>query len=97
MYELDRDRFKELKHFCRQYPKWKKELAVRPIEDRLDIENALLLIEMTASSCGSYGPLILAYVTRDVSYTRLGAPGDRMAFEHYVKKFYWLLDKRKGV
>lgn len=97
MYELDRDRYKELKHFCRQYPKWKRELWSHPLEDQLDIENALLLIETTASRCGSYGPFVMAYVTRDVSYGRLGAPCDRSTFEHYVRKFYWLLDKRKGV
>lgn len=98
MYEIDRDRFKELKHFCRQYPKWKRELELHPLEERLDIENALLLIERTAASigggCGSY---VMEYVTSDVSYGRLKAPCDNETFQHYVKKFYWLLDKRKGV
>lgn len=97
MYEIDRDRFKELKHFCRQYQKWKRELELHPLEERLDIENALLLIERTASSCGSYGPFVMAYVTRDISYGRLGLSCDRTIFEYYVRKFYWLLDKRKGV
>ena len=97
MYEIDRDRFKELKHFCRQYPKWKRELELHPLEERLDIENALLLIERTASSCGLYRDWILAFVTNDVSYGRLGLSCDRTTFEYYVRKFYWLLDKRKGV
>lgn len=58
----------------------------------------MLLIERTAaSSSGVYGPYVMEYVTGDVSYARLGAPCDRTTFEHYVKKFYWLLDKRKGV
>ena len=98
MYDLDRDRYKELKHFCRQYPKWRNERSASPLEDKLDIENAMLLIEMTAAATSSvYGPWILMCVTGDRTYSQIKPPCDNEIFDYYIRKFYWLLDKRKGV
>lgn len=97
-YYLERNRFKELKHFCLQYPKWKKEIHDAPLEDAVDIETALLLIEKTAlDTSRKYGEYILKAVTRDMSYSRLRPPCDNYTFDYYLHKFYWLLSNRKGV
>ena len=97
-YNLERHRFKELKHFCLQYPKWKKTIFESPFEDAVDIETALHLIEKTAQDTSrKYADYILTAVTRDMSYTRLRPPCDNYTFDYYIHKFYWLLSNRKGV
>ena len=97
-YYLDRDRYKELKHFCLQYPKYKKLLSSYPLEDQVDIETALLLIEKTALDTSRvYGKWILEYVTKDMSYSRLSPPCDNYTFDYYIHKFFWLLSHRKGI
>lgn len=96
-YELDRNRFKELKHHCLQYPKWKKLVADEPFEDRIDMEMAMLLIEKTARDASpKYAEWILKHATYDISYSRLNVPCDNYTFSYYMHKFFWLLDKRKG-
>ena len=96
-YELDRERFKELKHFCYQYPKWKKTLSDEPLEDRVDIERAMLLIEKTAlDTSRKYAEWILKHATYGLTYSQMRVPCDNYAFSYYMHKFYWLLDKRKG-
>lgn len=98
MYELDRDRFKELKHFCRQYPKWRSISATWPLEEQLDIENAMLLIETTAADASSeYGRWIFIAATGDGTYSSVKPPCDAGTFDYYMRKFYWLLSHRKGV
>lgn len=96
-YELDRERFKELKHFCYQYPKWQKLASQYPVEDQVDIERAMLLIEMTAADTSpEYAEWILKCATYDVSYSVLRPPVDAYTFGYYMHKFYWLLSHRKG-
>lgn len=97
-YYLEQHRFKELKHFCLQYPMWKKDLSAKPLEDQVDIEKALLLIEKTARDTSQqYYRWILTAVTKDMSYSRIHPPCDNYTFDYYLHKFYWLLSNRKGV
>lgn len=96
-YYLDRERFKELKHHCLQYPKWKKIIADEPLENRIDMERAMLLIEKTAlDTSPKYAEWILKGATYDLSYSVLKPPCDNYTFDYYMHKFYWLLSKRKG-
>lgn len=97
-YELSRHRYKELKHFCLQYHLWEKELARSPLEEKLDIENAMQLIEKTARDTSAvYAPWILKHATDDLSYSAVRPPCDNKTFEYYIHKFYWLLSHRRGV
>lgn len=103
MYDLSRDRFKELKHFCLQYPEWRRrylELYGHPgspkgdptgeeAAGRADYIRAMSLIERTAIDTDKdYSWYIFLAVT-----TGKRAEG----LELYLRKFYWLLSLRKGL
>lgn len=98
-YKLSRDRFKELKHFCRQYDYYIERYEnCTDGAERADLINAIELIETTAISTDPiFFSTILDFVTKDVSYKDVEMPVDRLIFEYLVARFYWLLSKRKGV
>lgn len=99
-YRLSRHRFKELKHFCLQYPEWKRRLseldAVFYPTDKTAVERAYLqyniwLIEKTAEETSMvYKDSILRSVTEDISNRILGYP-----IEYLRVKFFWLLSEKK--
>lgn len=96
-YELEKNRFRELKYFCFQYPKWKRDLVERPLEDQVDIERAMWLIEKTArDTCNDLYEYVLKMACYDISYSVLRPPVDNYTFSYYMHKFYWLLSHRKG-
>ena len=109
MYELSRNRFKELKHFCLQYPEMKErmlELYSKGYEETYDptgkiaseladIKKAMNLIEMTAFNVGKFpGEKILKIVTENCCVSEV-CPND--ICEWYLRKFYWMLSQVKGV
>ena len=111
MYELSRNRFKELKHFCLQYPELKErkdklysekaseghDPTGRIASELADIEKAMNLIETTAFNIGKFpGEKILKIVTEGAVLGEV-CPEDRDICEWYLRKFYWMLDKVKGV
>ena len=104
MYELSRNRYKEMKHFCLQYPEMKERLqnltekfkmrGIDPTGEQAaeitDLQHAVKLIETTAFDIGKFpGEEILKTVTEDL-------PRGEVC-EFYIRKFYWLLSERKGV
>lgn len=107
MYELPRHRFLELKHFCLQYELY--EARVKDIYDRGDASKlfdptgetakeladnmyAIELIETTARETDEgYADKILQAVTRDVSVSSIGVS------RILLYRFYWLLDRKKGI
>lgn len=98
-YKLGRDRFKELKHFCRQYGYFVEQYEKSTDgAERADLINAIELIETTAEITDPILFLpILEYVTEDVSFSKLDIPVDKLIFEYLIAKFYWMLSERKGV
>lgn len=111
MYELSRNRFKELKHFCLQYPEMKErmlELYSKGYEETYDptgkiaseladIKKAMNLIEMTAFNVGKFpGEKILKIVTENCCVSEV-CPDDNDICEWYLRKFYWMLSQVKGV
>ena len=104
MYELSRNRFKELKHFCLQYPEMKRRLEELYSEgyrdepdptgrigsEIADIKRAMNLIETTAFNLENFpGEEVFEIVTNGRCRGSIG--------ELYLKEFYWVLSKRKGV
>lgn len=99
MYELPVHRYRELKHFCLQYPEFKRiyDGLCMPHDgetenvaiDKTEYEHAIRLIEMTAwdVSHDRYEEL-MASVTTDTGYGELGC---------LRRKFFWMLDKAKGI
>ena len=111
MYELSRNRYKELKHFCLQYPEMKRELeriegslyldvfdptgeiAVRATEYR----KAMNLIETTAFNIGNFpGEKILKIVSENRCVGEV-CPSDKETAKYYIRKFFWMLSKVKGL
>lgn len=101
-YELPPHRYRELKHFCLQYPAWKEEyeklsgvqiepgdVTGRVASKKKDLEYAMKLIETTAVDLGVWGNSVLSYVCYNEC--------DSDMIKMMARKFYWLLDKRKGV
>ena len=58
-YYIDKHRHYELKHFCLQYPKWKKAYI-----ESLDAETPLSMIEGSQTSDGVYDPKSSRALTR---------------------------------
>lgn len=111
MYELSRNRFKELKHFCLQYPEMKERASKLYSEayendfdptgkiasELADIKKAMNLIEMTAFNVGKFpGEKILKIVTEGRVVGEV-CPDDNDICEWYLRKFYWMLSQVKGV
>lgn len=109
MYELSRNRFKELKHFCLQYPEMKERASKLYSEayendfdptgkiasELADIKKAMNLIEMTAFNVGKFpGEKILKIVTEGRVLSEV-CP-DVIIADYYVRKFYWMLSQIKG-
>lgn len=110
-YFLDKHRFCELKHFCLQYPKWKEEyekmnnegeskcsdddptsrLAIR----KADFYRSMKIVEDSAYSAdpGLYS-LLLRAVTEGI---KPSLEVDRERFYYAYRRFYWILDKEKGI
>ena len=104
MYDLSRNRFKELKHFCLQYPEMKRRLEElysegyndefdptgRIASEIADIKRAMNLIETTAFNLENFpGEEVFEIVTRGKCRGDVG--------ELYLKKFYWCLSQRKAI
>lgn len=112
-YELTAYRFRELKYFCLQYKDMRAELrrleegskalegkdstaylAIRQNEYRKAIE----LIETTAKDTNlSCWRQILDLVVNDKPTGAIANISTRNKMEELRRKFYWLLDKRKGI
>ncbi len=98
-YKLNRDRFKELKHFCRQYDYFLEMYeSSKDGAERADLINAIELIETTAKNTDPiFFSHILDFVTKDVSYSEVELPIDELIFKYLICRFYWLLSASKGV
>ena len=109
MYDISKNRYRELKYFCLQYKemkamiKWLQEKdagkGTDPTADTAiplaDYIKASRLIEKTAfDTDGRFGDLILRSVTEDVSISRVCCAD---GFDDLRHKFFYLLDKRKGL
>lgn len=87
-YYIDKHRHYELKHFCLQYPNWKKARYSKRVE----------LIEQVAKDADKYlWQYILKAVTEGLSYTylrtKLDIPcGKDMYYDRY-RRFFWLLSE----
>lgn len=58
-YYIDKHRHYELKHFCLQYPKWKKAYI-----DSLDVDVPMSMVEGAQTSEGIYDPTSTRAITR---------------------------------
>lgn len=102
MYELPKHRFKELQHYCLQYPEWKA--AYQKLNDgrskcldddptarvgiqRADYARNIELIERLAPN----NDILLAVTTG------WRPSGDLSGFYELYGRFFWLLDREKGI
>ena len=112
MYELSVHRYRELKHFCLQYPEMKEKLERLQSQLCLDsfdptgdlavkiseYKNAIKLIEMTAFNIGNFpGEKILKIVSSDICLGELCPDEDLTIVKFYLRKFYWMLSDAKGM
>ena len=120
-YGIDKNRYLELKYFCRQYPKWKRRIT--------DLRNGYTPINLTGMPSGSgttdnvakaaieaaelskqcelieqccieadneiYQEL-LRNITEGIPYEYMTVYIGRRQFYEARRKFFWLLDKKKG-
>ena len=106
-YWIDRHRYYELKHFCLQYPIWKK---AAQLLDALSKSPSLLeeyiksgRISDPTVDCAEARPEIAKYlltgVTSGVSYdflkSRLDIPCCKETYYDLYRRFFWLLDRER--
>lgn len=112
MYDISKNRYRELKYFCLQYKemkamiKWLQEKdagkGIDPTADTAvplaDYIKASRLIEKTAFDTDEkLGSMVLKSVTEDVSLSRISLPSNKNPMDDLRHKFFYLLDKRKGL
>lgn len=112
MHDLSVHRYRELKHFCLQYPEMKEQLAKLEAQLYLDsfdptgdiavkineYKNAIKLIEMTAFNIGNFpGEKILKIVSNDRCLGELCPDEDLTIVKFYLRKFFWMLSDVKGM
>ena len=96
---LDRHRYYELKHFCLQYPLWKKELSnptFEKAEARLYFSNRIAMVEQAAFDAD---PVLMEYILRAVvggyGYeslrTKYDIPCSKDTYYDLYRRFFWLL------
>ena len=107
-YWISKHRYYELKHFCLQYPQWKREyeniddLLLRSTSIIEFSKDSKIPSDRNAKAMDTdpvLGKYILKAVTEDLSYTylksRLEIPcGKDMYYDRY-RKFFWLLNRHK--
>lgn len=96
-YYINKHRHYELKHFCLQYPTWKRECAVL---DDPSIAERINLVEKIAMEADRYlYKYILKAVTEELSFTylksRLEIPCGRDMYYDRYRKFFWLLSEAR--
>lgn len=124
-YWISKDRFYELKHFCLQYPHWKKVYLrlcdgnihtlkydekiqnnniPNPTEKmaiaKIKLLNKMQIIEESAiESDKELSCYILKAVTEGLSYTnlktKLDIPCSRDKYYKIIRKFFYILDKKR--
>lgn len=104
---LPKNRYLELKYFCRQYEYWRYLISNPdkcPGDINMDaLKNAVYMVEKAAYSTNcEFIPMLLHKVTRGGSYESLAEkyPIDPPSMEEFVdayKKFFYFLSKEKGI
>lgn len=87
-YYIDKHRHYELKHFCLQYPSWRRAYCLDKME----------MLEQVAKDADQYlWEYILKAVTEGLSYTylrtKLEIPCGRDMYYDRYRRFFWLLNK----
>ena len=124
-YWIPRHRYYELKHFCLQYPVWKKAyeslnaLSARPYDLAAVRKSGIsdptakcaesmafystrmdMLKDAARETDEAIGEHILHGVTENLAYdileARFGVPCCRAEYYRLYRKFFWILDKKRG-
>lgn len=124
-YWIPRHRYYELKHFCLQYPTWRKAyehlnaLSARPYDIEAIEKSGVsdptakiatskayfsartrMIIETAEETDADLARFLLHAVTEELSYDILEAryeiPCSRAKYYELYRKFFWLLDKKRG-
>ncbi len=124
-YWIPRHRYYELKHFCLQYPVWKKAyeslsaLSERPFDLAAVRKSGIsdptakcaesmafystrmgMLKDAARETDEVIGEHILHGVTENLAYdileARFGVPCCRAEYYRLYRKFFWILDKKRG-
>lgn len=112
MYDISKNRYRELKYFCLQYKEILdniKRLRSQGIKEDYDPTaniavpladyiNASRLIEKTAFDTDrEFGDVILKSVTEDVPLSAITMPCSKDRIDDLRYKFFYLLSERKGL
>lgn len=103
-YRLERHRYLELKHFCRQYPIWKSALLAGTNDlryserDKRRYEKYVTIVEQAAHAANPeiYGYILCAAsegFTFEVLKEKYTFQCSREEWYNAYRKFFWLLDK----
>lgn len=105
-YDIPKHRFEELKHFCMQYPDWIEQYKLNKKSSKCSGEDPTatkgvkladyarcidLIIDCAKETEKTCWPDIVTFVTTGVR--------TNFTDEFYIscRRFYWILDKRKGI
>ena len=95
-YWIEKHRYYELKHFCLQYPIWRKAYSVLDGYANPPKDSASFVITSTLGDPTEY---ILKAVTEGWSYdilkARLEIPCCKDVYYELYRRFFWLLNKER--
>ena len=92
-YWIEKHRYYELKHFCLQYPIWRKAYA------SLNSFRTDMIERVAEQTDQQLAPYILKAVTEGWSYdilkVRLGIPCCKDTYYELYRRFFWLLNRER--
>ena len=94
-YWISRHRYYELKHFCLQYPEWKREYAAQNggAEQREQLKKWMDMVETAAGEAADdLGEMMLRAVTEGLSYVSLSPPCCKEVWYAAYRRFFWILN-----
>lgn len=100
-YWIDRHRYYELKHFCLQYPLWKRASASNANGVSTSFyDNRIKMLEKLANETDSLlGKYVLEAATENLSYEamriRKHVPCCKSLFYEAYRRFFWLLSEAR--
>lgn len=95
---ISKNRYYELKHFCLQYPEWKRSYPRLDTDEKLEVLNKIELLETISKELDLYlGKYILKGVTEGLNYETINArsiiPCGRSMYYQLYRRFFKMLDE----
>ena len=93
--QLEKNKYLEVKYFCRQYEAKKKRMDIKTAEGRRAKVDVLLMETTAKEVSDELGEYLLMSVSKGIAWEQLDCPCGRRQFYELRKEFYKKISERK--